>query len=123
MSLTLEPFYNREMASSAVSLGLLTKIKSSYGPFLKEGIEKFVIVRIPDTQEESGYCLLLSKNEIEFKKKTATNSVHVTLDLNTGRINSNLKFKENFGFFSNIVEKALRDVSLQKASFYSVKAA
>lgn len=109
-------------SSGRVSTELLQKIKQAYSPFLTQGIESLLIVRAPTShKEENGYCLLLGKNEIEFRKKSTYNAVKVKLNLTTGIIQSTISFKENFNFFSTILSKALQDVSDQKANLYSVK--
>ena len=105
-----------------VSAELLQKIKSSYIHFLKDGVEKFIIVSVPLRQKDNtGYCLMLEKTKIEFRRKTQISTTTISLDLDTGSIQSNVSFKETFSFFSKIITQALRDVSENKAQLYAAQ--
>lgn len=105
------------------SLELLKQIKATYCDLLSNENEQLVIVRLPEVESAGvGYCLLMAKDFIEFRKKTDISYLIKTLNLNTGQIQvNNLIADEPLDLFFDLVIHALNETSNQKAHIYIAK--
>jgi hypothetical protein len=126
---------NLQGIGSTIALGALLEEASNPGDSVLENLKQcyleltedlgkqILIVRISEApQNGQGYSLIFRKDKIEFKKKSDTLSMDVSLDLDSGLIKKDGEPSQfEIDYFLGILKRVIQDVKTKKSVAFFLK--